>query len=136
MTLKDAVDSLYRRYGSYGESVMSLSMPGADGNERMREIMERLRENAPATLGGDSVVSVRDYLKGTVTDLVTGKTEPTGLPSSDVLYYTTRAAVTVFRPSGTEPKIKVYFMAKGENSDAVSEKLAACRADAGKLLGK
>lgn len=136
MTLKDAVDSLYRRYGSYGESVMSLSMPGADGNERMRAIMERLRENAPATLGGDSVVSVRDYLKGTVTDLVTGKTEPTGLPSSDVLYYTTRAAVTVFRPSGTEPKIKVYFMAKGENSDAVSEKLAACRADAGKLLGK
>lgn len=135
MTLKNAVDSLYERYGSYGESVMSISMPGSDGKERMKEVMERLRENPPVFLAGEPVKSVRDYLRGTITDIISEKTEPTGLPSSDVLYYTMDNSVIVFRPSGTEPKIKVYFMAKGGDESAVRQKLSACRTDAEKLLG-
>ncbi len=136
MTLKDAVDSLYARYGSYGESVMSISMPGADGSEKMKAVMNGLRENTPETFASEPVLSVRDYQKGTITDIATGKTEPTGLPSSNVLYYTMKSSVVVFRPSGTEPKIKVYFMAKGESSEAVSKKLAECKKEAEKLLGE
>ncbi len=135
MTLKNAVDSLYERYGSYGESVMSLSMPGTDGKEKMKMVMERLRTNAPTAFAGENVKSIRDYLQGTITDIPSGKTEPTGLPSSDVLYYTMDSSVIVFRPSGTEPKIKVYFMAKGKDEETVNRKLAACRTDAEKLLG-
>lgn len=97
--------------------------------------MERLRENPPVFLAGEPVKSVRDYLRGTITDIISEKTEPTGLPSSDVLYYTMDNSVIVFRPSGTEPKIKVYFMAKGGDESAVRQKLSACRTDAEKLLG-
>ncbi len=134
MTLKNAIDSLYARYGSYGEDVMSIYMPGADGKEKMAATMTALRENAPKKIAGEDVISVRDYLKGTVTDTRSGKSEPTGLPASNVLYYVTESTVTVFRPSGTEPKIKMYFMAKGKSYPLVKEKLAVCKSDAEALL--
>ncbi len=134
MTLKGAVDSLSERYGSYGEAVMNHSVSGADAKEKMNTIMSSLRENPPKMLGGEVVVSVRDYLKGEILNFEIGASEKTGLPSADVLYYTMKSTVVVFRPSGTEPKIKVYFMAKGKSDEDVLAKLSACRADAEKLI--
>jgi phosphoglucomutase len=134
MTLKDAVDSLYARYGNYGEAVMSIVMAGADGQERMAALMASLRENPPAEIAGETVRVVRDYKRGTITTLADGKVEPTGLPSSNVLYYVTDHAVLVVRPSGTEPKVKVYFMAKGESKEDVATRLAACRKAAEEML--
>ncbi len=134
MTLKDAMDSLTKRYGHFGESVMNLMVPGSEGKEKMGALMRGMRENRPEAFAGEPVKTVRDYLKGTVTDLATGKVEPTGLPESDVLYFTTENTVVVFRPSGTEPKIKAYFMAKGKDEEEVKARLDACRKEAEKLL--
>ncbi len=134
MTLKNAIDSLYARYGNYNESGASFYFKGSDGNEKMAAMMSQLRDNPPKTIAGEEVISVRDYLTGTMTDLTSGKTEETGLPSSNVLYYTTENCVFVIRPSGTEPKIKLYFMAKGNNTEAVNERLASCKADAENLI--
>ncbi len=134
MTLKNAIDSLYERYGSYGEAVMSISMPGADGKEKMAAVMSSLRRNTPTELAGEPVLTVRDYKLGTITDMKSGVSIPTGLPTSNVLYYVMESSVIVVRPSGTEPKVKVYFMAKGSSEAEVSEKLAECRASAQSML--
>ncbi|MBE6636546.1 MAG: phospho-sugar mutase [Ruminococcaceae bacterium] len=127
MTLKDALDSLYIRYGNFGEAVSSIAMSGSDGKQRMAALMTALRDNPPTVFAGEAVRVIRDYQAGTITDLVSGRCEPTGLPSSDVLYYVTENTVLVIRPSGTEPKVKVYFMAKGETADEVKARLDACR---------
>ena len=127
MTLKEAVESLYARYGNYGEAVMSIAMAGADGQEKMAALMASLRENPPAAIAGEAVCVVRDYQLGTITTLADGRVEPTGLPASNVLYYVTDHTVLVVRPSGTEPKVKVYFMAKGMSCREVEDRLAACR---------
>jgi phosphoglucomutase len=97
--------------------------------------MSGIRENAPKTVAGESVTTVRDYLKGTITDLVSGRTEETGLPSSNVLYYTTENCVLVIRPSGTEPKVKVYFMAKGRTHLEAVDRIEAVKKSAVALLG-
>ncbi len=89
------------------EKVVSTTLPGKDGLTRMKEIMAGLRENPPKEIGGLKVTAVRDYLKGTI---VRGDScEPTGLPTSDVLYFELEGGNWVcVRPSGTEPKIKLY----------------------------
>lgn len=124
MTLRQAIDSLYERYGYFKEKASSKAFPGSDGKEKMAAFMDKLRSDSPKTLGGEDVISVRDYLKGTITDCVTGEEEPTGLPSSNVLYFKTKTSVVVVRPSGTEPKVKFYYMASGENAAAAAEKTA------------
>lgn len=134
MTLKNALDSLYERYGNYNESGCSFYFKGSDGKEKMTAMMSQLRNDPPKTIAGEEVVSIRDYLTGTITDLNSGKTEGTGLPSSNVLYYTTENCVFVIRPSGTEPKIKLYFMAKGNSYAEVEARLSSCKADAEKLI--
>ncbi len=134
MTLKNALDSLYSRYGNYNESGTSFYFKGSDGKEKMADMMSQLRNNPPKTIAGEEVTSVRDYLNGTITDLVSGKQEETGLPASNVLYYTTENCVFVIRPSGTEPKIKLYFMAKGSSFEEVENRLASCKKDAESLI--
>ncbi len=134
MTLKDAINSLYTRYGSYGEDVMNISMPGADGVEKMKLFMDSLRKKSPEAFGDEPIKTVRDYLCGSITDIPTGETVPTGLPSSNVMYYVMENSVVVFRPSGTEPKIKIYFMAKGNSKDEVKSRIEKCRIDAEKLI--
>ncbi len=134
MTLKNALDSLYERYGNYDESGCSFYFEGSDRKEKMAEMMSKLRVSAPKMIAGEAVTSVRDYLNGTITDIASGKTEQTGLPKSNVLYYTTENCVFVIRPSGTEPKIKLYFMAKGTSHSSVKERLSLCREDAEKLI--
>ena len=82
-------------------------MPVKDGLTRMKEIMKELRENPPTEIGGMKVTAVRDYLKGVRT--ANGESKPTGLPTSDVLYFELEGGCWVcVRPSGTEPKIKLY----------------------------
>ena len=108
ITLYDRVQEIFREYGYYVENVVSATLPGKDGLSRMKEIMTGLRRNPPAEIAGLKVTAVRDYLKGIRTE--NGKEEPTGLPVSDVLYFELEKGCWVcVRPSGTEPKIKLYI---------------------------
>ena len=109
-------------------------MEGLDGIEKRRKIMQSLRDCAPENLGGFAVVSVGDYKKGTVVNLVTGKESSTDQPSSDVLYYTlSNEDKIVVRPSGTEPKIKIYILAHDADRAVLNDKLNAYAADAKRI---
>ncbi|MBQ4117071.1 MAG: phospho-sugar mutase [Clostridia bacterium] len=129
MTLYDALISLYEKYGYYFEGVQSIYMEGLDGKAKMDAFMENLRKNPLEALGGLKVVSVRDYKAGTITDVESGKTEPTGLPSSNVLYYeNSNGDVVVVRPSGTEPKLKLYYLVNGTTAEKANAAIDACKA--------
>ncbi len=127
MTLWDAMIAMYDRYGYYKDDVKSITLKGIEGLEKIQEIMNTLRENAPAEIGGYKVVSARDYKTDIIKDMETGAKTPTGLPSSNVLYYDlTDDAWVCVRPSGTEPKVKFYYGVKGTSiadADEKSEKL-------------
>ncbi|MBE6612636.1 MAG: phospho-sugar mutase [Ruminococcaceae bacterium] len=126
MTLCDAMDALYERYGYFGEGASNIYMEGLDGIEKMKALMNRLRNNPPAELAGYRIIERRDYLNDTVLDIDTGKVTSTGLPTSNVLYYKTEENdVIVIRPSGTEPKIKLYILVNGDSAEDVSAKIAA-----------
>ena len=95
-----------------------------------RSMMSRARSNPPKTLGGLKVLAVRDYKEDIRKDLVTGETAPTGLPSSNVLYYELENnAWCCVRPSGTEPKIKYYFGVKGSSLEDAAQKLETLKQD-------
>ena len=135
MTLYDAMIDVYNRYGYYFEGVQNIYMEGLDGKEKMDAFMENLRNNPLKELGGVEVTSVRDYKSGIITDVKTGKTESTGLPSSNVLYYVNaKGDVVVVRPSGTEPKLKLYFLVNGETPDKANEALEVSKSTMQKYL--
>lgn len=113
MTLCDAVDDMFSRYGCYCERTVSFYFDTPDGSERMAAMTAALRADVPEKIAGRTVKTIRDYKTATITDTATGKTSPTGLPCSDILYYVCDGCITVVRPSGTEPKLKIYFMANG-----------------------
>ena len=127
MTLWDAMVAMYEKYGYYKDTVKSIGLKGIEGLAKIQEIRENFRKNPPKELAGWKVVSARDYKADTITDLETGAVKPTGLPSSNVLYYDmTDGAWLCIRPSGTEPKIKFYYGIKGtslEDAEAKSAKL-------------
>lgn len=126
MTLCDALDGLYERYGFWDEGAANIYMEGLDGIERMKTLMNDLRENPPTELAGYKVTERRDYLNDTVLDIATGKVTSTGLPTSNVLYFVTEAGDRIImRPSGTEPKIKIYILANGKSLEDVKAKIAA-----------
>ena len=134
MTLYDALQNIYAKYGYYGEKSMDVYMEGLDGIERRMNTMKNLRENAPTAICGSAVNFVGDYLAETIT-YTDGKVEPTGLPKSDVLYYgLANGDVAVVRPSGTEPKIKIYYLASGSSPEALADKLAQYAAQTDKLV--
>ena len=128
MTLWDAMLAMYEKYGYYKDDVTSITLKGIEGLAKIQEIMNTLRDNAPAEIGGYKVTAVRDYKKDTITDTATGAVKPTGLPSSNVLYYEmTDGAWVCVRPSGTEPKVKFYLGVKGtslEDAETKSEELS------------
>lgn len=116
MTLWDAMVEMYEKYGYYKDEVQAIGLKGIEGLAKIQEIMEYFRSNTPAEIGGYKVLSARDYNAGTVKDMTTGAVEPTGLPSSNVLYYDLEDnAWLCVRPSGTEPKIKFYLGVKGSS---------------------
>ena len=129
MTLFDALRSLYEKYGWYGEKTHNLVMPGLDGLEKMAALMQSLRAQPPVEIGGVKVAQYKDYSDGTVHDAATGAITPMPLSGSNVLRFElTDGSHIVVRPSGTEPKIKVYILTKGADAaerDANLEKYSA-----------
>ena len=123
MTLWDAMLAMYERYGYYKDDVTSITLKGIEGLAKIQSIMDTLRANAPAEIGKYQVTAIRDYKKDTITDVNTGAVKPTGLPSSNVLYYElTDDAWVCVRPSGTEPKVKFYLGVKGTSLDDAEKK--------------
>ena len=136
MTLIDAMDSLYAKYGYFTEDSAEIYKEGLDGKEHIAGMMNALRNQIPEEIGGEKVANFRDYEAETSLDVATGKVEPTGLPKSNVLYFKTESGnVVVARPSGTEPKIKFYILAKGENEADSKANAASCKASLEKMLG-
>ena len=129
MTLFDALQALYEKYGWYGEQTHNLVMPGLDGLEKMAALMQSLRAQPPVEIGGVTVAQYKDYSDGTVRDAATGAITPMPLSGSNVLRFElTDGSHIVVRPSGTEPKIKVYILTKGADAaerDANLEKYSA-----------
>lgn len=104
------MEQLYEKYGYYKETLHTVTKKGMDGSREIRRLMEKLRANPPSVLGGKRVLKFRDYKTGKIVDQVTGKIRPSGLPTSDVLYFSLEnSAWACIRPSGTEPKVKIYL---------------------------
>ncbi len=117
-SIKERLEAIYTKFGRYLNKVDSYEFPGLSGMEKMSGIMDSLRKNPPAEIGGYNVVSVTDYQDS----------EKTGLPKANVLIYALEGGATVVvRPSGTEPKIKTYFTTLGKDltqAEAQKEQLA------------
>ena len=134
MTLCDALEELYKTYGNYKEAMIDIYMEGFDGIERRKRVMASLRANAPKAFGEYNVLTVGDYLDSTIKNIVTGDVSSTGQPASDVLYYTLENEDKIIvRPSGTEPKIKIYVLAHDTDMDALNKKIEIYSAAAKKL---
>ena len=117
MTLADALDALYEKYGYYAEKTFNLVMPGLDGLKDMAKLMKQLREAPPAEISGVKVDVFKDYQDGSVTDNATGEKTSMELSGSNVLRFEMADGTSVIvRPSGTEPKIKVYILAQGKDA--------------------
>ena len=125
MNLKQAMESLYEKYGYYEERTLNLVMPGLDGIEKMKNLMADLRNDPPKFISGTEVFCIRDYSTGDLIVPKLGVMGQTDIKGSNVLYFEL-ADETAFivRPSGTEPKVKVYILAKGENRAECDEKVA------------
>ena len=128
MTIWDAMLEMYERYGYYKDNVIAITHKGIEGLEKIKSIMDTLRKNPPMKFGKYDVLRTRDYDQDVIRDVKTGETTTTGIPKSNVLYFElTEDAWLCVRPSGTEPKIKIYFGVVGsslEDADAKSEELA------------
>lgn len=124
-TLVDAMRDLYDEHGWWLNRTVSVSYPGADGDARMKSIMARLRGEAPREISGRSVVECVDYAS-----------DDTDLPPANVVEFRLEGdAKVIVRPSGTEPKIKLYLFAKGESRDVATEMLDGLERAARELLG-
>ena len=114
MTLADALEGLYEKYGWFMEKTLNLVMPGLDGLGKMKELMASLRAKPPREIGGASVLGMRDYQNGTVSVAELGVVGKTHIAGSNVLYFELEDGTAfIVRPSGTEPKIKVYILTQG-----------------------
>ena len=124
MTLLDALEALYEKYGRYQEKTLNLVMPGLDGLRKMQALMVKLRENHPAEIGGVAVAKVRDYQTGELSVAGLGVVGKTHIVGSNVLYFElSDGSSFIVRPSGTEPKIKVYLMVHDVDKAKCDEKL-------------
>lgn len=130
ISLYEQMNRIYEKYGYFKEDLVSVTLKGITGMERIKEIMESYRQNPPKNAGDYKVLKLRDYLKDTITDLATGEVTPTGLPKSDVLYFDLNDnAWCAVRPSGTEPKIKFYFGVKGASMEDADQRLKKLMSD-------
>ena len=131
-SLYEALQDIYKKYGFYAEKTVSFTMPGKDGMEKMANILAGLRTNPPKSANGMDIVKYTDYKEQTIM-LVDGSE----LPKSNVLRYDLSDGKTYFivRPSGTEPKIKIYLGSNAETFDAAMETVDAVLADVKEQLG-
>lgn len=130
ITLSEQMENIYKKYGYYVEYVESVVMEGMDGSARISGIMDNLRRNTPQSVAGKKVVAVRDYETSVRTEIESGKTEKILLPKSNVIYLELEDGNNfVVRPSGTEPKIKLYCLMRGENKAEAETLVEAVKAD-------
>ena len=113
MTLFDALETLYEKYGYCREEARDIEFGEFGGAEKMRDVMDRLRKNPPDEIGGYEISEIIDY---------NGETRPTALPKSDVLYFVLKnGSKVIIRPSGTEPKIKIYYLLSADSEASADE---------------
>ena len=125
MTLYDALQALFEKYGYYGEKTLNLVMPGLDGLKKMADLMAGLRTQPPVEIAGVAVREQKDYQDGSVVRVSDGVRSAMELSGSNVLRYEMADGTSlIVRPSGTEPKVKVYILANGESKAACDEKVA------------
>ncbi len=128
-TLWDAMIDMYEKYGYYMEGQQSVEFKGKEGAEQMQQLMAGARQSYPTNFGSYTVKAVRDYKMDTIKDMATGEVTPTGLPSSNVIYYDLNDdSWCCTRPSGTEPKVKFYFGVKGTSLEDSEAKMAELKA--------
>ena len=125
MTLYDALQALYQKYGFYGEKTLNLVMPGLDGLKKMAALMNGLRAEPPVEIAGVAVREQKDYQDGSVVCVATGERSTMELSGSNVLRYEMSDGTSlIVRPSGTEPKVKVYILANGSTREVCDQKVA------------
>ena len=136
MTLYDALQALFEKYGYYGEKTLNLVMPGLDGLKKMADLMAGLRAKPPVEIAGVAVREQKDYQDGSVVRVSDGVRSTMELSGSNVLRYEMADGTSlIVRPSGTEPKVKVYILANGESKAVCDEKVAKYAAWAETLKG-
>ncbi len=127
-TLAMVMDDMYKEYGFYKNTTLNFGFSGAAGMQKMADIMANLRENTPKEFASYKVVKIADYLESKEYDLITGEEKVIDLPKSNVLSYSLEGEhACIIRPSGTEPKIKLYITAVGKDADdaqVITDKLA------------
>ena len=136
MTLYDALQALFEKYGYYGEKTLNLVMPGLDGLKKMADLMANLREKPPVEIAGVGVLQQKDYKDGSVVNVADGAKSTMELSGSNVLRYEMADGTSlIVRPSGTEPKVKVYILANGADKEECDGKVAKYAAWAETLKG-
>ena len=116
---------LFKKYGYYGERTMNLVMPGLDGLKKMADLMANLREKPPVEIAGVAVRQQKDYQDGSVVTVADGSKSTMELTGSNVLRYEMADGTSlIVRPSGTEPKVKVYILANGADKEECDGKVA------------
>lgn len=134
MTLLDAMDALYEKYGWFMEKTVNLVMPGLDGLEKMRALMAALRARPPREIAREEVIRLRDYQDGSIAVAGLGKVDKTPIVGSNVLYFELADGSSfIIRPSGTEPKIKIYLLVRGRSREDCAGRLGKYTAFAGEL---
>ena len=124
MTLYDAMESLYEKYGYFKEKTLNLVMPGLDGLQKMKKLMDTLRSEPPKEIGGTEIARLRDYLDGSIYVSGLGKVGKTPFEGSNVLYFELADGSSfIVRPSGTEPKIKIYLLVRGDSKEQCDERI-------------
>ena len=124
MTLMDAMMALYEKYGWFKEKTLNLVMPGLDGLQKMKDLMAELRANPPKEIGGQEVIRTRDYADGSIYVAELGKVGTTPFFGSNVLYFELADGSSfIVRPSGTEPKIKIYLLVRGDSAEQCAERI-------------
>ncbi|MGI6167089.1 MAG: phospho-sugar mutase [Eubacteriales bacterium] len=134
-TLVDALDELYKKYGYSLERTTEIIFDGYNAQDRIKAVMSSLRQSPPADIAGVPVVSISDYLDGSLTDMRSGqKSSITGFPSSNVLRWELENTdVIIIRPSGTEPKVKIYYLLSGEDKAPAPARLEKYMSAVGEL---
>lgn len=137
LTLYEGLIEVYKKYGFFKEGIKSLTLKGIEGVERIKYIMDTLRNNTPTEFAGIKVEWARDYKTKEFKNLLTGETEEDTLPLSNVLHYTLEDGTWIcVRPSGTEPKLKFYYGVKADSIEAAEAKVEAVDADVDSKLEK
>ena len=124
VSLLEALNALYEKYGWFMEKTLNLVMPGVDGLQKMKALMDSLRSDPPAVIAGEDVIRLRDYQDGSIAVAGLGKVDRTPFWGSNVLYFELADGSSfIILPSGTEPKIKVYLLIRGRSKEDCAQRL-------------